>query len=46
MGRRWSLLRVLGTIKIMTLLLSALGAGAIQIIAVDELIYFVKRYKT
>jgi hypothetical protein len=46
MGRWWSLLRVLGTIKIIILLLSALGAEAIQIIAVDELIYFVKRYET
>jgi hypothetical protein len=40
------MLRVLGTKKIIILLLSALGAKKIQIIAVDELIYFVKRYKT
>jgi hypothetical protein len=45
MGRRWSLLRVLGTIEIIILFLSALGDGAIQIIVVDELIYFVKRLK-
>jgi hypothetical protein len=46
MGRRWLLLQILGTIKIIILLLSALVAGAIQIMAVDELIYFIKRYIT
>jgi hypothetical protein len=40
-GRWWSLLQVLGTIEII-LLLSALRTEAIQIIAIDELIYFVK----